>query len=86
MTDTTATLTETPSAEDSPNLFQRTKTRFPRTTKVVAITGATVGALAVAIVANTARKNKGHLSNAGDLLLEAGQEVATTVSPTDSEN
>jgi hypothetical protein len=45
-----------------------------------------VGALAVAIVANTARKNKGHLSNAGDLLLEAGQEVATTVSPTDSEN
>lgn len=79
-----ATEAETPEVEVvvEPNFLVKVGTRYPRASRAVAIV---VGALAIggtATVLTTAKKNKHHLDNATDHVLEAGSELSQAVSPT----
>jgi hypothetical protein len=68
-----------------PTRLQSFVTNHPRASRVIAITGAVAAVVGVGTVANTARKNKHHLDNAAEHVLEAGSELSNAVSPDPSE-
>lgn len=79
--------TAEPTLEEAPTRLQKFVIQHPRAAKIVAITGAVTAVTGIVLVANTMRKNSDHLSNAGELSLEALQEMSESVSPTpDTDN
>jgi hypothetical protein len=81
-TDQTTTDTNEADVVVEPTRLQRFVNTHPRASRVIAITGAVAAVVGVGTVANTARKNKHHLDNAADHVLEAGSELSAAVSPT----
>lgn len=79
--------TETPDVEVvvEPNRLQKFVNNHPRASRVLAITGMVATVVSVGTVVHTASKNKHHLDNAADHVLEAGSELSSAVSPTSSE-
>jgi hypothetical protein len=67
------------------NFVTRTAVKFPRTARVVAITGGVVAVGGALIIGNTVKKNKRHLELAADHAQEALTELSSSVSPTDTE-
>ena len=83
---TTIEMPTEPTLEE-PTRLQKFVIQHPRAAKIVAITGAVTAVTGIVLVANTMRKNSDHLSNAGELSLEALQEMSESVSPTpDTDN
>lgn len=83
------TTTNTPAAgtaeqtEDTPtpNRLQAFVNNHPRASKVVAVTGAALGAVGLVQLTRTLRSNRDHLSSAVDHAGAAVGEVAASVDP-----
>ena len=67
--------------EPKPNFLTKIATKYPRTTKVVAIAGGVTAVASVLTVANTVKKNRQHLELASDHAKEALHELSSSVSP-----
>lgn len=84
------TVTETETAVApvvvEPNWLQKMVIKHPRTSKVAAITGATLSVLAVAMMINNVQNSKDHADQSTDLTLDELQEMSKSMSPTDTTN
>ena len=67
--------------EPKQNILAKVATKYPRTTKVVAVIGGVTAVASVITVANTVKKNRQHLELASEHAKEALHELSTSVSP-----
>lgn len=75
----------TSEVEVRPNFLVRTTNRFPRTTRVLAVTGVIAVAAAGAKLVSNVRGNKDNLASAAEHAGDAFSEVAASVSSPDTE-
>lgn len=71
--------------ETKPSRLEVLVTRFPRASKVVAITGGITALVGGAQIARTVKARKSHLTEAGDSAKEAFDHLSASVSPVDPE-
>ena len=78
-----ATEAETPKVEVDvePNFLVKDGTKYPRASRAAAIIVGVAAAAGGVTVLNTAKKNRHHIDNAKDHVLEAGSEFSQAVSP-----
>lgn len=83
MAETTTQTTDVPSTESevSPTRLQRLVTKYPRISKIVAVSGVVAAGVGVLSVARTVKRNKGHLDNAVGHAEAGLGELAATVDP-----
>lgn len=87
MTETNETIVTDPSAQEvevDQNFVTRFAVRHPRTARVAAIAGATTAVVGVLLTANTVKKNRTHLTAAGEDVKDAISHISDAVSPTDT--
>lgn len=76
---------ESPEEETQPTRLEVIVTKFPRTSKVVAIVGGVTAIVGGAQIARTVKARRSHLSEAGDSAKEAFDHLSASVSPMDPE-